>query len=301
MNEYKLQHIDVFSERPNKGNPAAVMLEANHYSTEEMQAVAATVGFNETVFVLSPRKNGNIRLRFFSPGSEMALCGHGTLAAAYALWKEKKLPVSEEIVIETLAGIITVKAKEDDQTLFMEMAQNKPEFEKCYEKKEVICELLGIASHQLDERLPIIYGSTGVWTLIVPVKKLSDCYQMVPQNKNFASCLSTHPTASVHPICLETVHQEATMHGRHFSGAFSGTVEDPVTGTASGVMGAYYKQFIQPELPLPATILVEQGQEMGKDGMVQVFLIEKDEKVHVSIAGRAIYVSEIVVKLEINK
>ena len=60
---------------------------------------------------------------------------------------------------------------------------------------------------------------------------------MKPNNEMFPSVLKEIPNASIHPICLETYDELAQMHGRHFSSAYAGTIEDPVTGTASGVMG----------------------------------------------------------------
>jgi PhzF family phenazine biosynthesis protein len=54
--------------------------------------------------------------------------------------------------------------------------------------------------------------------------------------------LKEMPGASVHPFCFETYDPNAHMHARHFSSPFSGTIEDPVTGTASGVMGAYWER-----------------------------------------------------------
>lgn len=59
------------------------------------------------------------------------------------------------------------------------------------------------------------------------------------------------------------------MHARHFSSPYSGTIEDPVTGTATGVMGAYYARYID-KLSDQLVLLVEQGQEMDKDGRVHV-------------------------------
>jgi PhzF family phenazine biosynthesis protein len=83
------------------------------------------------------------------------------------------------------------------------------------------------------------------------------------------------------------------MHGRHFSSPFSGTVEDPVTGTASGVMGMYYQKHIENNAPggKRREILVEQGQEIGRDGIVRVCLPEGSSDA-VRICGTAVFVKE---------
>lgn len=86
-------------------------------------------------------------------------------------------------------------------------------------------------------------AKTGIWTAIVPLKSLEASKKMVPDNKQFPEVLIDLPKASVHPFTFETVHPDSDLHGRHFSSPYSGTIEDPVTGTASGVMGAYMKHY----------------------------------------------------------
>ena len=136
-----------------------------------------------------------------------------------------------------------------------------------------------------------MYGSTGIWTLLIPIKKLDIFSKMKPENKRFPEVLTQKPRASVHPFCLETYDKDADMHGRHFSSPFSGTVEDPVTGTASGVMGAYYISFIR-SLD-EKNITVEQGQEIGKSGMVYVKVKKEYGNLNVEIKGEAVYAGEI--------
>lgn len=79
------------------------------------------------------------------------------------------------------------------------------------------------------------------------------------------------------------------MHARHFSSPFSGTVEDPVTGTASGVMGAYYQKYIQHHLG-DLDLVVEQGHEIGRDGYV--FVHVDSEGNDIQISGTGVYVTQ---------
>lgn len=65
--------VHAFSTIPNKGSPAGVVLDADSLSEIEMQNIAYSVGFNETVFVLNS-SIGDIRLRYFTPGHEINLC-----------------------------------------------------------------------------------------------------------------------------------------------------------------------------------------------------------------------------------
>ena len=84
MKTINVFHYDAFTNKPNMGNPAGIVLEADGLTEEEMQRIAEKVGFNETSFVL-PSEVADIRMRYFTPGFEMDLCGHGTVATIFAL------------------------------------------------------------------------------------------------------------------------------------------------------------------------------------------------------------------------
>jgi PhzF family phenazine biosynthesis protein len=147
-----------------------------------------------------------------------------------------------------------------------------------------LADVLGITADDIDPALPAVYGSTGLWTLVVPVRSLDAVRRMVPRTAEFPSVLTEIPTASIHPFCRETVDPEAHLHGRHFSSPRSGTIEDPVTGTASGVLGAYHDRFIGAP---PQPLVVEQGHEVGRDGRVLVWVERDGATWQVRIAGVA--------------
>jgi len=77
------------------------------------------------------------------------------------------------------------------------------------------------------------------------------------------------------------------------------TIEDPVTGTASGVMGAYYATYLEKDFDHEMELVVEQGQEMNKDGRVTVYVTKdiENEKLQIDIAGTAVYVKEFEVSI----
>ena len=100
------------------------------------------------------------------------------------------------------------------------------------------------------------------------------------------------PRASIHPFCLDTHDVSARMHARHFSSPFSGTIEDPVTGTASGVMGAYYAKYINKESESPLHLLIEQGHEVGRDGRIQVTVGTKNGEYDIEVTGTAVHVRD---------
>ncbi|EEL69979.1 Phenazine biosynthesis protein PhzF [Bacillus mycoides] len=276
------------------GNPAGVVIEADGLTEEEMQRIAEKVGFNETAFVLSSEV-ADIRMRYFTPGFEMDLCGHGTVGTIYALRERGLLEEKANLTIETKAGILPIQigANENGET-FIKMRQAAPQFKDFTGSKEELAHSIGLEVTDLDASVPIVYGSTGNWTVIAPIKNLDACERMKPKNEAFPSVLKEIPKASIHPVCLETYDEQVQMHGRHFSSPYAGTIEDPVTRTASGVMGAYYATYLEKDFDHELELIVEQGQEINKDGRVTVYVTKdvENEKLQIDIAGTAVYVKE---------
>ncbi|QQT23357.1 PhzF family phenazine biosynthesis protein [Staphylococcus equorum] len=290
MKSIKVYHYDAFSKKPNKGNPAGVVLNGDDLTETEMQDVAFKVGFNETAFPIASDR-ADLRIRYFSPKQEMELCGHATMATIYALKTNGWLENKKELTIETNAGVLPIRiTKNEQKEIHITMKQALPQFKKFEGSTYDLAKAIGIEEVDFDDELPIMYGSTGAWTLLIPIKSLDIFNKMEPNNKVFSSILNEIPNASVHPFCLESYYEEADMHGRHFSSTFSGTIEDPVTGTASGVMGAYFAKYIKKESDMPINLIVEQGQEMNKDGQMIVNVAENNE---IEITGNAVYVKEI--------
>ncbi|EOG8708900.1 PhzF family phenazine biosynthesis isomerase [Bacillus cereus] len=299
MKTINVFHYDAFTNKPNMGNPAGIVLEADELTEGEMQLIAEKVGFNETSFVL-PSEVADIKMRYFTPGFEMDLCGHGTVGTIYALRERGLLEEKSNLTIETKAGILPIQigVNENGET-FIKLRQAAPQFKDFAGSKEELARSIGLEVNDLDVSLPIVYGSTGNWTVIVPIKNLNACERMKPNNAAFPSVLKEILNASIHPICLETYDEKVHMHGRHFSSAYAGTIEDPVTGTASGVMGAYYATYVEKDFDHEMELIVEQGQEIHKDGRVTVYVtkVEGNANLQIDIAGTAVYVKEFEVSI----
>ncbi len=256
MKKITVYHFDAFSKVENKGNPAGVVLNAGHLTDEEMQSIAFNVGFNETAFILNS-EIADVKIRYFTPGHETNLCGHATMAAIYALKTKEMLADKMKLTIETKAGILPINIQQKSDDYLITMKQASPQFKDFSGSKSELAHSIGIEVDEIDEQTPIFYGNTGIWTLLIPIKKVKTFEKMKPISQLFPSILKEIPKASVHPFCLETFDLSAHMHARHFSSPFSGTKEDSATGTASGVMGAYYATYIHPDSIYPVKLTVE--------------------------------------------
>ena len=87
--EIVVEQVDVFTEVPFAGNPAAVVLGNPDLDDSLMQAIAREMNLSETAFVGEPNGEGEIPVRFFTPRQEVPLCGHATLAAHYVRARER--------------------------------------------------------------------------------------------------------------------------------------------------------------------------------------------------------------------
>ncbi|MFO1444044.1 PhzF family phenazine biosynthesis isomerase [Bacillus sp. Bva_UNVM-123] len=293
MKKITVLHYDAFSDKPDKGNPAGVVLNGDDLTDEEMQEIAYKVGFNETAFAVKSEV-ADLRIRYFTPGHEMNLCGHGTMAMIYALKTKGLLNEKNSIIIETRAGNLPINmSMSSNNEMQITMKQAQPQFVEFNGSKEALANSIGLQIGDLHEDFPILYGSTGIWTLLVPIKNVAAFKEMEPKNEIFPSILKEMPKASIHPFCLETYDPNTQMHARHFSSPFSGTIEDAVTGTASGVMGAYYAKYIKPNFEKSITLIVEQGHEIEKDGRVIVTVAKSENNYDIEITGTAVFVKEI--------
>ena len=112
-----LYQIDAFADRPFAGNPAAVCLLDAPRDEAWMQEVAAEMNLSETAFLV-PRGGGDdgagsYDLRWFTPATEVDLCGHATLASAHRLWAGGELAAEAAARFHTRSGVLTARRRDD--------------------------------------------------------------------------------------------------------------------------------------------------------------------------------------------
>jgi len=112
MTSYPFAQIDAFAARPFEDNPACVMPMDGFPDDATLQAIAAENNVAETAYIV-PAGEGRWTLRWFTPGTEVPLCGHATLAAAHWLFAHDGFQ-GEQVAFETLhAGVLTVRRLDD--------------------------------------------------------------------------------------------------------------------------------------------------------------------------------------------
>ncbi|MCD6482404.1 MAG: PhzF family phenazine biosynthesis protein, partial [Candidatus Izimaplasma sp.] len=114
--EYKIYRMMSFAKETHGGNPAGVVINADTLNEKEMQLIARDIGYSETAFVLKS-SNTDFNIRFFTPISEVNLCGHATIAT-FNLLRDKGIITKGFYTQETKAGILKLEVK--DRIVYME-------------------------------------------------------------------------------------------------------------------------------------------------------------------------------------
>ncbi|MEE9445463.1 MAG: PhzF family phenazine biosynthesis protein [Cocleimonas sp.] len=105
----KIYQVDAFTTEKFKGNPAGVCILPINVEADEvwMQSLASEMNLAETAFVQAKTDN-TFSLRWFTPTTEVELCGHATLATSHILWTEGLLDINQTALFDTLSGCLEV-------------------------------------------------------------------------------------------------------------------------------------------------------------------------------------------------
>ena len=96
--------VDAFADRPFAGNPAAVCILESYPSDDWLQKVASEMNLSETAFVVPAGEANSFHLRWFTPATEVDLCGHATLASAHTLIEQDRVDIRLPIRFHTRSG-----------------------------------------------------------------------------------------------------------------------------------------------------------------------------------------------------
>ena len=194
LRSHRLYQVDAFTTERFAGNPAGVVSDAKGLSDGDMQAIAREMNNSETAFILPPEASDHeVRVRFFTPTTEVPSCGHATIAAHYVRAVEKSLD-SCTVIHKIGAGVLPVGVLKSGSDYSIEMTQARPEFtEPCIDAdRDEILAALGVAGDDLDARCPVQIVSTGHSKVMIGLLSLSK--HCTPCNR---TCRVSPPSAGV--------------------------------------------------------------------------------------------------------
>ena len=263
MNQYEFKQVDVFSSSALKGNPVAVVLNADGLSDAQMADFARWTNLSETTFVLKPRNPlADYRLRIFTTLRELPFAGHPTLGSCHAWLETGGLPKAQEIVQECSAGLIGIR-REGGQLAFKAppLLRSGPVDEALMQR---ICSGLRIEP-QAVVRANWVDNGPG-WVAIM----LRDRAQVLALEPDYPQLLGL-ALGVIAPWDGEKDGDDAHFEVRAFI-AGDGMQEDPVTGS----LNAGLAQWLMAEGLAPERYVVSQGTAMARSGRVAIERVGAD-------------------------
>lgn len=237
----KLYQIDAFTNEVYKGNPAGVCVLENDVTIDDktMQSIAMEMNISETAFV-KPVENNDIKnstefnLKWFTPTTEIKLCGHATLATSHVLFNHYKCDTNT-IEYNTLSGkLFASKTKYNDSNkngIQLDFPIGKPEKQEKTDK--VLIESLGLKDYNYD----VFYCNKTHFYLV----DIHDELLLRKLKQDFNKMLSINSPSEKFCVIItsESKNTEYDFISRCFAPS-EGVNEDPVTGAAHTVLAPYW-------------------------------------------------------------
>jgi PhzF family phenazine biosynthesis protein len=259
-----IYQVDAFTDKPFSGNPAGVCILPKKTSEEWMKAVAREMNLSETAFLLPQEDTSKetqagkgqlwFNLRWFTPVTEVDLCGHATLASAHILWETGRLLPDQQARFHTRSGMLTA----DLRGQWIEMNfPSKPEQP---------------ATIPID--FPLVLGvqpkyvGRNQFDYLVEVENEAILRDMKPDFIRLAKM----PVRGVIVTCLPSDPEKYDFISRFFAPSV-GVNEDPVTGSAHACLGWFW------------------GKRLGKTEMTAYQASERGGVVKVRLAGDRVFLS----------
>jgi len=237
--------VDAFTGDRYAGNPAAVVLDAAGLTDAEMQAIAAEFNLSETTFVLPPVSPGaDARFRWFTPTTEVRLCGHATVGGVHALAESGRIGTEPDadgtaIGIDTLSGRLTayverIPGTETGRMIWLDLPD--PRLSRWDPPKAELASVLHVAAEALDTPWPAARTQDGDALVFV-----ADCLALNDVAPDFGALKRFQIREGLRGLCVATTGTlTPTIHvqSRFFAPA-TGVDEDPVTGSVQGPLAAF--------------------------------------------------------------
>ncbi|TDC02150.1 PhzF family phenazine biosynthesis protein [Micromonospora fluostatini] len=277
MGTYEYVVVDVFTDTPLEGNPVAVFVDSAALSPERMQQIAQEMHLSETVFVLPPQGDGDVRVRIFTPVNELPFAGHPTLGTAIALGESTP---GKQIRMETAMGTVTfdLDRADDGRVGAAGMWQPIPTWEP-YDRADELLAGLGLAASACT--LPVEVYHNGPRHVFVGLDSVAALSALEPDQR----ILARLPDMAANCFAGSGTRWRLRM----FSPAY-GVVEDAATGSAAGSLAVHLAR--HGLIPFGEWIEIRQGVEIGRPSTMRARAGGAPDRIEsVQVAGSAVVVA----------
>jgi PhzF family phenazine biosynthesis protein len=225
MKSLTIYQVDAFTDTPFSGNPAGVCLVEKKYDDSVLQAIAAEMNLSETAFLYPPKDTATFSLRWFTPKTEVSLCGHATLATAAVLFYERGIAAAE-IAFETKSGTLTARKEHDKVLLDFPRNDSQPT-----DAPHEVLHALGVA-----DVTATAYDET-TQNLLVHLPHEKDVNAVTPD------CERLSRVPDIRGVIVTASSERYDFISRYFA-PWVGINEDPVTGSAHTVLTPYWSRIL---------------------------------------------------------
>ncbi len=267
---YELYIVNSFVFNNEGGNKAGIVLNANTLLDDQMQKIAAIHGLSEIVFCESINEKEMLG-RFFTPNSEIEFCGHATVGL-YGILKELGIIVNGDYSLNTKAGIINVKVKDDN----ILTEQILPKYGEIIDSNE-IASSLKIDSSKIIGKCQKV--STGLYDIIIQVESIDVLNSLKPDFNSIKQSSKLYDSVGYHVFA----ESDGEYYTRNFAPLYD-IDEESATGSASGALACY--MYINELLPLNKLITFRQGYSMQQPSHINVTLEGKEMIDKVLVGGK---------------
>lgn len=300
--QYTIYQINSFTQEKFSGNPAGVVTNAAGLTNDEMLFIARELKNSETAFIFNPEKTNSdydVEVRFFTPTTEVPICGHATIAAHFVRALEKEVRAGETFFQKTKAGILPIEIVQTGDTIKVKMTQGRIDFEPVDKPYQVqIREALGLTENDLNPDCPIEIASTGHSKVMIGIRSRKKLHELLPDFDRLKHLSNAIHCNGYFVFTFDSDDPAILTHGRMFAPAI-GIYEDPVTGNANGPLGAYIvKHQLAKWTGDRFSFTAKQGEAIKRAGTMEVFVdVENNHPVKVEILGGAVVVFKTVIEL----
>ncbi|MEA2518110.1 MAG: hypothetical protein QOF49_190 [Chloroflexota bacterium] len=254
MPSHRFSQVDVFTAEPYRGNPVAVVHDADGIDDETMLRFARWTNLSETTFLLAPTSSGaDYRLRIFTPASELPFAGHPTLGSCHAWLESGGMPNDPGVVIqECLSGLIRVRRSGGGELAFAEppLLRSGPVDETMIRHVEDVLRIARGAIHDAQ------WVDNGPGWLAVLLESAAAVIALEPGFVDLdLGVVGPHPPGNAEAFEV-----------RAFFPLNGATVEDPVTGSLNASLAGWLIRSGRANAPWVAA----QGTALGRAGRIHV-------------------------------
>lgn len=259
----RFKQTDVFTSTPFKGNPLAVILDADGLDSVQMQAIARWTNLSETTFVLpATDPAADYRVRIFTTQEEFPFAGHPTLGTAHALLEAGLQPKTPGVLVQECGvGLVAVRIADDGSLAFRAPpAQLTPIASSMLPLLHAT-----IKSQALATDHPPMVVNMGICWLVVRLSSADDCLAITPDAGALAELMRRTGSSGIAVYGPHAAGGPADYEVRVLLLENGILLEDPVTGSANACIAHL----------LPAQdYQARQGTVLGRDGRIRVTYVD---------------------------